>query len=64
MTKILGHNFVKTPFVLKFVPPGLFLGVQTMLVPMIYMKGTWTTAVWVRHQHAGHGGGRDIGHHR
>jgi methyl-accepting chemotaxis protein len=47
MTKIPGHNFVNTPFVLKFVPPALFLGIQTMLVPMIYMKGTWTTAVWI-----------------
>ena len=46
-TKIPGHNFVNTPFVLKFVPPALFLGIQTMLVPMIYLKGTWTTSVWV-----------------
>jgi methyl-accepting chemotaxis protein len=46
-TKIPGHNFVNTPFVLKFVPPALFLGIQTMLVPMIYLKGTWTPMVWV-----------------
>ena len=47
MTKIPGHNFVNTPFVLKFVPPALFLGIQTMLVPIIFIKGAWTTAVWV-----------------
>jgi methyl-accepting chemotaxis protein len=45
-TKIPGHNFVNTPFVMKFVPPALFLGIQTMLVPMIYLKGTWTPMVW------------------
>lgn len=42
-TKIPGHGFVHTTFTLKFIPPALFLGVQTMLAPMVYAKGQWNT---------------------
>ena len=46
-SKIPGHGFVHTPFTLKFVPPALFATTQILLVPMIYLKGTWTPTVWV-----------------
>jgi len=42
MTRIPGHGFVHWSFVSKFVPPSLFLTTQTLLVPLICMKGDWT----------------------
>ena len=45
ITKIPGHGFVHTNFTLKFVPPAVFLGIQAMLLPMIYYKGNWNS--WI-----------------
>lgn len=46
-TKIPGHYFVHTNFVLKFVPPAIFLGVQSILMSLIYGRGNWSTGVTV-----------------
>ena len=40
-TRIPGHCFVHWSFTTKFVPPAVFLGIQCMLVPLIYAKGGW-----------------------
>lgn len=45
MTKIPGHIFVNTSFVLKFVPPAVFLGIQSMLLPMIHYQNRWNNTV-------------------
>ena len=49
-TRIPGHCFVDWCFTSKFLPPGVFLGVQCMLVSLIWAKGTWndtTTALFL-----------------
>lgn len=50
MTKIPGHNFVHTSFTRKFVPPALFIAIQTVLAPMIWYQDKWnpmTTVFYV-----------------
>lgn len=46
-TRIPGHCFVDWGFTAKFVPPAIFLGVQAVLVPLIYAKGNWNSLVTV-----------------
>ncbi len=44
-TRIPGHNFVHWPFRLKYIPPVFYLVPQSLLITIIYMKGSWTSLV-------------------
>jgi methyl-accepting chemotaxis protein len=46
-TRIPGHCFVNWDFTRKFVPPAVFLGIQCMLVPLIYAKGNWNMSTTI-----------------
>jgi methyl-accepting chemotaxis protein len=46
-TGIPGHCFVDWSLTAKFLPPAVFLGVQCMLVPLIWAKGHWNDTVTI-----------------
>ena len=46
-TGLAGHLLVNTSLSKKLLPPAVYLGIQAMLTPMVYLKGLWNPLVTI-----------------